>query len=411
MKNAWLPNWRTIVLVLVAFALPWQTRWMFGSSVIAGEATQFGIMSLYAVEVLFAVGVGFACVRDRAWFRVPAPMAIFGVGTLLSVMFAAESTLAFAAAIHIFVALALFLCLADRNVRMSTVIVAFCAGLLPAIALGLWQVIAGSSGSSTMLGLAARNAQTLGDAVVLFNGERVLRAYGTFPHPNIFGGFLAVAVVMWVSLRRQISLMIFWTMAGALAVGLVLTGSRSAMLGLGIAFAVMTFRQRSVRFRSALAVALLAAALVGVFAAPNVALMLRGGGSMEERSIDERREQYADYEHVLSSTNLLIGHGVGNYVFTLAEVFPDREWWQYQPIHNVPLLVFAEIGVLGFVMAVYASLKVFHFHEAYAVLAAVGLFDHYLWTTWSGLALAAIVMAFVWREAGEKSLDAPDGLA
>jgi O-antigen ligase len=316
---------------------------------------------------------------------------------VLSSASALQPQLALAAALHIVLALLVFCALGDRAVRVPTVITALCAGLVPAVALGAWQVIAGSSGSSTMLGLAARNAQTLGDAVVMIHGQRVLRAYGTFPHPNIFGGFLAVALVLWHTIRRNVPTTMYWMMGLMLATGLILTASRSAILGLVVAIIVILLRRQSTARRTTIALVAIALAMTTTFAAPGFASLVRGGGATEDRSIDERAAQYADYGLLLSSTNLLVGHGIGNYVFMLAHVYQDREWWQYQPIHNVPFLLLAETGIFGLAALAFWFKVHARFHAVLFLLLTIAVFDHYLWTTWAGLALTALCVAVTER--------------
>jgi O-antigen ligase len=117
---------------------------------------------------------------------------------------------------------------------MKPVLVAFLLGLIIPIALGWFQVLTGGSSESTLLGIADKDAQTLGVAVVETDDGRTLRAYGTFPHPNIFGGYLAVGVIAlaWLTRfaksKREIALML----VGSAVLGstLIVTFSRSAWL-------------------------------------------------------------------------------------------------------------------------------------------------------------------------------------
>ncbi len=73
--------------------------------------------------------------------------------------------------------------------------------------------------------------------VQLPNGARWLRAYGSFPHPNILGGFLclAIPIVAGAYLRQGWRTMQAWLLLLALALGtlaLFLSFSRAAWLGI-----------------------------------------------------------------------------------------------------------------------------------------------------------------------------------
>ncbi len=52
----------------------------------------------------------------------------------------------------------------------------------------------GSSILHKLTGEAILSADTLGAAKIIYDGEKILRAYGTFPHPNLLGGFLILTI-------------------------------------------------------------------------------------------------------------------------------------------------------------------------------------------------------------------------
>ncbi len=56
-------------------------------------------------------------------------------------------------------------------------------------------------------GLAQQNPGNLGVSVLEIDGYRILRSYGSLPHPNILGGFLFVSIIvgiyLWVNFYKK----------------------------------------------------------------------------------------------------------------------------------------------------------------------------------------------------------------
>lgn len=418
----------TGVLAGFFFLLPWQTRYIFGLSYLSGSSTQFGILSLYATQVLLVVGLlviyvwrGFPIVDARYQRSLSLGASILLVAVISS-LFAQQSIPALAAIIDLASAGIAFIALLDKRVKLKRVMAAFALGLMLPVGLGLVQVVFGSSGGSTLLGLAGRDAQALGDAVMVFGGERILRAYGSFPHPNIFGGYLAVGILSALSLAVGKDRRAWLIAAGVLAFGLVLTASRSAWLGLllGSALTMLVLRVKRVSLTRKLvlplAITVVALALGLTIFAPALVAGLRGGGATEERSLSERADQYREWPKTMSGLAWLIGSGPRSYVFTLADVHPDRGVWEYQPIHNVPLLLLSELGLLGLILVVawvvtldrqnfarFPDRDAAYAHGMGKVLFVIIFFDHYLWSSWAGLVLVAFVGVLMLRQGEEKS--------
>lgn len=400
------------------FLLPWQTRWIFGQELIAGEPFEYGILSLYATEILLLIIMfSFGRLQFKPEYR---PVAWLGllilVPALLSTGLALNSTLALEKIMHLAFALILFLLLLDRRVRLRSVLLGFGLGLVGPVLLGVWQVAFGSSGASSWLGLAARDAHALGEAVTGLGGGRTLRAYGSLSHPNIFGGYLAIGLIAvyylrstWSSIRARhaLSLVLLW-----LALGLLLTLSQSAWLGLALAALVglSLTKIKKIKLAKGVIVALAITTITGA----TIYLFMSASqikGDYEARSSSERVEMYHEWPATIAgSTDLLAGHGIGNYTLALAATYSGREWWQYQPIHNVPLLIISELGLFGLiVIGLWAStidrLNFARFPHRDAIVAcAMGnvllvimFVDHYLWSSWAGLALVALVMALTVR--------------
>ena len=433
-----LKHWLTASLSLIAFLLPWQARWMYGEVAIEGAHTEFAVMSLYATEVLIAllaVGAIGAMICRRPGMTVRPEYqptlrvaAIVLIVAITATAFVDHQSFSLSMCTHLVVA-ALFatLCLIDR-VRLPAVLSGFVAGMFVPAVLGLIQVFAGGTPASTWLGIAARDAAQLGDAVFTIDGQRVLRSYGTFSHPNIFGGYLGVALFAWWHLvsrmrtkwshQKYVGIGAFGTVF--LLASLVLTGSRSVMLGVGIGLLVVMvlrlIRKPKLARIAGVTIGLLAigSALVGSFVFADVAADIRGGGVNEERSLSERVMLYKDFVPLVTTMNPYIGEGVGAYVLASAALQPGKDVYDYQPVHNAWALMFAEIGILGMVAVgalLYFIGRVHMRHIPHpaaltvvgmmSVLLTISVFDHYLWSSWAGLVLVSFVACLSLRLAGD----------
>ena len=108
--------------------------------------------------------------------------------------------------------------------------------------------------------------------------------------------------------------------------------------------------------------------------------------------------------------NLLLGVGVGNYADELKERYPDEPVWYIQPVHNIPLIIFGELGIMGFLMVILLSFYIIKLLFKKRDWSYLGLliivycllfFDHFWWTLSSGLYVLWLVMGLVFKERKE----------
>lgn len=407
---------------------------MYSEKHIAGVHTEFGVMSVYAVEVLLLIGLGVGMWLDRQPLRIApkyrVPTSLGAIAVIVSVLgtaFADRPFFSLMTTVHLGFAFLLFIGLMLEHVKIKPILLAFVGGLIVPMVLGVMQVFGGSSPASSLFGVASRDANQLGDAIFTMNDARILRAYGSFPHPNVFGGFLGVGLFAWWSVLDQIRktkmrwsneqfLVMKATGTAMLILGLLLTGSRSAFLGVfvGLALVTMVKLTKSMKIARPLVLGLgtiaVFGSLIGSFLFVDFVSGIRGGGANEERSLTERVALYEDYFPFFAVTNPVVGHGMGSYVLSFSDYKPGKDVFDYQPIHNVPLLILAELGFLGLlvILAWIASIDALSFSRfpKRDALAAFGMgnvilmimfFDHYLWSSWAGLSLVAFAMGMTVR--------------
>lgn len=433
----------TFLTAAFVFFLPWQTALILRQGLIGKAGTQlegpwqYGMIQLYGLDIIVAVLI--ACVAARVirhGFPVPTVrmpryaimlLCIMIASAAISVAPARDRVLALVFLARLLEGVALFF-IVRKCVRNAMVPAALwvAAGCIQAV-LAIIQFVQQEIFANTWLGFAAHSPQNLGDSVVENADVRWLRAYGSFPHPNLEGAFLAIALVMvfWLLSRveKKWQALLLIMSAPLLSAGLFFTFSREAWLGLvlGAGAAVGALarnRKKSSATQSSVLDGRVSAGVVAfvlcmltlsILSAAHwepLSARLGFGGlqRLEKRSISER------VSGVWGSIPLIREHpfGVGAGQYTRAQFNKDSDekrylpWFSYQPVHNMILLSAAEIGVVGaaalavFMGWVLLVSRRFPIGLAGAVLlVTVASFDHFFWTLAPGISMFWILIALV----------------
>ncbi|HBR80805.1 TPA: hypothetical protein DEA21_04165 [Candidatus Uhrbacteria bacterium] len=409
---------------LCLFLLPWQTVWIYDSispsllTPLQGREGEYWKLTHYVVQflIVIAVLVRWETQKSEVAKKIMKKIWWFFAAMVFVSFLSVHPYLSGGFLFHLFSAVLLFWLLLDERIETRKIIWFFSLGLIAPCLLGWWQVLTGSSLASTFLGLAGHLAATPGTSVVEVAGERLMRAYGSFPHPNIFGGYLAMAITFILvsknkllyhttsTLKHSITLIILTLLTSTL----VITFSRSAWLALTIGifsfFIVSAIERKKIsrKFLSGLAIVIVA--FVATAALFNNAIFTRLDATdrLETKSLTERQSEYQMIGEVIK-TNPFVGVGPGAYTIALAEKFPGHDVWFYQPMHNLFLLFFAETGLLGLMFFGFVVWAVVRRRDGRQFVTAIipivttittlAIFDHYLWSHWSGLVLLVVVLA------------------
>jgi len=260
-------------------------------------------------------------------------------------------------------------------------------GLSQAI-IGIWQFIIQHSIGFFWLKESLISPDIAGVAKIIFHGEKFIRAYGLFPHPNILGGFLLISILLtWsysrlfhvehsephpqpLSLERRGwhfldvprgTIMEIILIIQLLA--LILTFSKSAIVGLFIAVFYISWKNIHKMFhvehfmRKGILVTLII--ILGfILAKPNVPSFLTQ--SLQERLL------YLNVSRGTILSNPILGIGSGQFVLGMNKNVPRGtflESWQFQPVHNVFLLIWSELGIIGLGLFIWFLWKLFHVEQ------------------------------------------------
>ena len=402
---AQIDRWGTVLLI---YLLPWQARWIFVSGSLAGAPSEFQTVSVAAIEVLI---VGMVVVRIlrplqhsvlQTTRRVAATFAVLVALAFVSILIAGDRAAAAFGAIHLLEGLAiLWLVLTAPRPREARI--AFVVSLCVQAAIGIVQVLLQRVYPSTILGIAAHFPEVPGTSVVAAGGMRFLRAYGTFPHPNILGGALALGILLMHPLPsrgegwgegwsvRTVSTL---AITALLTVGLFFTFSRIAWIALAVGLVFQLVQKSHVRDKSAhagIVIIVVVFAILAALFAPLLRARVSATGRLETKSITTRLASLRDAQ-ALFVLHPLTGVGVSNFTYAFSnEIDPARNGYDLEPAHSAPLTALAEIGLFGF--GVFILLLFYCFKDAFkadeigvaSALIILALGDHWVWTTLGGI--------------------------
>jgi O-antigen ligase len=251
--------------------------------------------------------------------------------------------------------------------------------------IGVLQVLRGTSLGLSFLGESQVVAGMRGSSFVDLGGRTFLRAYGTFPHPNVLAGFLILGMLIGVLCSKRSAGLGVSLVIVSLGI-LILTFSRVVFLVAVIILFLLFLRSIS-------------RAKVKEFSVSPLLFLERftnllGGG---DRSWSERVDLLKASIEVIKE-NFFLGTGLGNFVRAMEDYVPrsSEGLLILQPVHNVFLLLFSELGVFGFFSFFYIlvrlfleNFKRFTYFKVAVLLAIViiGFWDHYLFSLPQGLGI------------------------
>ena len=414
------------LIYIFVFLLPLQTRLIYKQATLNGFNFEYGNLSLYATELLFGVililSIIYALVKikntkkSQRKFNLRRLVLLILLISLvsLSCFLALNKEIAFYKFGHLILGAALlFIILAFRPnwTKMSWAFV--WSGLIQA-ALAINQFATQHIVGNKWLGMAEQNPETMGVPVVQIGDLRWLRTFGTLPHPNILAGFLVISLILIIGLyyltkiKKHLKILPVFFVINFLA--LLTTLSRAGILVFIISIIIFAFATRKNKAQSKVTTkfALITIIIFILFIVSFPELLqsrVLSANRLENLSNATRIEQYQQFGSIIKP-NWKTGTGLGNYVLHIVEQNPTLEGWQYQPIHNTYLLIWAELGLIGLGFAllfiIYCLYNLFNAHTwpiekrtsfiCLICLAGLACFDHYLWSFWVGLLLVAIIL-------------------
>lgn len=426
LKNTWLqykqrPVQSLLVFCLYSFLflLPWQTIYIF-------QKTQNGTVGIFGFEILlWVLFILFTFTKPPKQKQISKKYSLFQkilflffLYCFVSVFFASQKLLAFFQIIRIGEAFILYYMLTHIHYKKTVALMCFLAGSAVQSVLGIFQFLTQSTVSFKWLGLVAHPVFETGSSVVQsLEAGRVLRAYGAFPHPNVFGGYLVVSIFLTTIIfikyfqnsqnekifSKQFFKSFFSKKTSFILLLLALhitalffTFSRSAWLAAALWFTTLFFFFFKQKNKKIFFLFFLLIFQVIFLCTTHISLLktrIQASSVHEIRSIEERKNLSLRALQIFK-TQPLFGVGVGNYVSAVRT--QNSSVQIIEPVHMVPLLILVEFGVVG---VLFIMLLAFVFlkqqkikREDYFFLIVISplfVFDHYLYSLPFGVLLVA----------------------
>jgi len=285
-------------------------------------------------------------------------------------------------------------------VSSSQMLVAVAAGGFIQALLGIAQFVKRGDLGLQVLGESVLNTDMRGVAV-FFNSDhvKVLRSYGTTPHPNILATYLLVALSSLYMLWHQGFRHFWWHAVYAVVLtAFFLTFSRTIILVWAILAVWLLWKQNIPKIRPIIITTVIVGLLLTGILWKDV--MGRFTIAQSDEAIALRTYYNSQALQTKSGLNWF-GVGIGNFVPWLMANQPRLVPALYQPVHNIYLLVYAEIGILGLLAFLgligWVAYNFFRrtpptLERNLGLLIAggflfIGLFDHFFWTLQQGILL------------------------
>jgi O-antigen ligase len=390
------------VFYAFVFLLPFQTVLLLREPMIGGEKWQYGTIGLYFIDILLLIAIFLFVIPSRLrkenidlrstifesedelpWFPIlkskiinhksTTMLALLVLWSAASILWAPDMMLAGYFFVKLLLAGGVFFLarsLDDAEIRIAVKVLLVTA-VIQSI-LGIWQFVTQSTFASSLLGMSHYEVWQAGTSVLKNESGRWLRAYGSFPHPNLLGGFLSAVLVLSIGSRvlrtkiqdagykmqDLISFIIYHASLILILLALILTFSRAAWLGAALGIGMIVFFQKSriINHKSKIIFGVIGMAVaVFVFILRDQVFPRFDSRAIDrEGSVEDRVQSLRDAEPLIAEHPLL-GVGAGNFTAAIMEEKGGRgvkgemgrPIWSIQPAHNVFVLVLAELGIVG----------------------------------------------------------------
>ncbi len=422
------------LLAFFVFLIPWQSRFIYKELMLDGQLWEYGRLGLYSsMLVLLVAALAFGISRSDQWhlskhkwwyalvfyaliFCICQPLPILGLYYLLFIF----GTI-------------LFIFLAQHVAKKNILWAILFSGLVQSI-LAIYQSLTQNISANKWFGIAEQLAQNRGVSVLEIGDMRILRAYGSLPHPNMLGGFLVLAILVALYLWHDIyvqSEKVDWQIKKIkkyatpvcfilfslvlMSFGLLATFSRGALLALAatllFVFIFSLIKKDKLTFYIAIKYFILLLLSFWAFSMyyPNLwTSRLDFNNRLETKSIEDRKATYSQLDWT-KPKEIIFGQGLGLNTYWAYQKDNTISVDKVQPIHNWFLIALAELGLAG----VFMLLALLYFYvkknlwsvnknqiwssSFVLLLLLLGLFDHYLWTSWTGWLMVGVVVAIIYN--------------
>ncbi|MBD3330932.1 hypothetical protein GF354_05395 [Candidatus Peregrinibacteria bacterium] len=399
-----------LLLYFFIFLIPFQYKVIYYSTeaYYSGFFNPYLTFFLYLPDIFYILGILFFGISlifsNRIYNFIPKNKYLFFLITLflfaigLSILFSTEKVISLLVLLRFIQFFSVFYLISIGFIKNSTVLRILVIAVSVSAVIGLLQFINHGSIGLNFLGEPLLSVDSNATSTLGFLDEKILRSYGTFPHPNLFAAYLAFCIlVSFQYLGRYKFLFIL-----LLSLGLIFTFSRSVLFALFISLIIYFLIEiKSSKLRYFVIFILLFLFSVLLFYEPiRLRFILGDSAGFIER-----------INYMILAKNMIVENplGVGLGTFTaLGQSFLGTKLmpWLFQPVHNLIILVLSETGIFGaltFLLALIYPIfyilkksrtsKYAYLISLWVFIIIISQFDHYLLTLYQGQALLFLFWA------------------
>lgn len=425
-------NLKVFLAVLTVILAPYNRFLILSieNAYLLGRVSDYLLISLHLFEIPLYTFAIVLCLKNIRNIRFPEKFEIFKnplhfsfflfLFSFIYLVVKNNFLLGFSRLQLLFVFMILYFSLRELSIRKIFTLISVSAVIQSIIA--FFQVGLNHSFGLSFIGESVFNESLFYIAKsFIFNQFRV-RAYGTFPHPNLLSAFLFFAVILSCYfliknfyVRKHFINLQNTGRVGVLSIfllGIYLAQSRTVILSiiLSVVFFLFlnifkNFGGRKMRILLILAVIFTSFLSFIIFHERIISLL-----TYDKSSFTNRLELQESSINSLSKSKIF-GLGPNGYLQYLAENKGVLTNYSFivEPVHNVFLLILSEYGIIIFVLFVFFILNIslnsvrLHFHSQHIYIAApivIFLFlslnlDHYLLTLKQGVFLFALCFRLI----------------
>ncbi|MFA6436950.1 MAG: O-antigen ligase family protein [Candidatus Paceibacterota bacterium] len=414
-----------VIFYATIFLVPFNIKKFVANPLSIEPLTEFGALFLYLSDILILIllvlwlhkSISQKRLKIKKLTAMIVPFLFFGLFLTLSLFSSKNLTISFYFLVKILLLISFFYYIRlkiKKEELVNIYKIIFIGGIVQSL-IALGQYIKQGSLGLRYLGESVIAPNLYGVAKVDFLGQKIVRSYGTFSHPNILAVFLLISIccILWLVLKHGKPICLIGL--PIIVLGLTLTFSRTTIF-LGLIFVLFFLFYSWLKAKQLKLSQKMVIETASVFFVFTVAFVIIFAPLMIQRFNIQKEEQavslrvfYNNAAFNIIKKSPLTGVGLGNFIIKLKESYPGLSSWQYQPVHNIYLLVFSEIGIFGIVAFLSVLFLIFKnclkskiygldlvvFSGLGVVFLAIGLVDHFFFTINQGILLFWLILGII----------------
>ncbi len=359
------------LIKLIVFLLPTQLGLHFWPSFSRVASIKIDYLSptLYFVDILLLILIS---LNLKLLFRYLKknikPLFLFVLFIIFNTIFSVSPVNSLFWWIRTFLYLLTFIIFRQRHLQWEQIKKPLLYSTVIIVLIEIAQLLLQSSIGGPLYFLGERAYSSITPGIGRFNlfGREVLRPISTFSHSNSLAGYLLIVFYLF---SKDISNSWYKVIP---FIGILLSFSKNSIIAL--AFVLFDFKPGIIIYLSVLLTL--------------IQLFLQNTLSSWKPLSD--RLFYFVYLKKIITQNIFTGTGLGGFITSLGTKLPGSYLIpsKLQPLHNLPILIMTELGIIGTIVAsvVLIKNKIYKYLSnplALGLIALVlftGAFDHYTWT-------------------------------